>query len=92
MKTYPFRQTLEGLLDKPATKEEAKFLKKEFGVVRKDASKGVLLMAALLDMAVKKASVPAAKEILAVMSGSAKADSDSGVLEALIDDLKNPED
>ncbi len=87
MKKDTLKTTLEMLLSRAATQEEAKFLKKEYGITRPNATKGVLLMAALLDMAVHHSSVPAVKEILALICEE-KPDTENGILEALIADLK----
>lgn len=52
------------LLHCKATTEEAKYLRTKYGVHRKRASKGVLLMARLIDLANEKGSVSAYKELI----------------------------
>ncbi|MBQ2968250.1 MAG: hypothetical protein IJE10_09055 [Clostridia bacterium] len=64
MKGYDFKKETELLLRQDVTAEEAKFLKRNFGLTKRRTDKGVLLLASLFELAVKKGSVPAAKEIL----------------------------
>lgn len=64
MKKYDFKKETAHLLAQDVTQEEAKYLKQNFGLTRRKADKGVLLLASLYDLAVKKGSVPAAKELL----------------------------
>ena len=64
MKKYDFKKETAQLLTQDVTQEEAKYLKQNFGLTRNKVDKGVLLLASLYDLAVKKGSVPAAKELL----------------------------
>ncbi len=80
---YNFKREASLLLKREVTDEEAKYLKKNFGLPRHKTDKGVLLLATLFDLAVKKGSVPAAKEFFS-LSGADNSEQDEGVIEQLV--------
>ena len=80
---YDFKKQIRGLLLQDVTDEEAKYLKRNFGLPRHKTDKGVLLLASLFDLAVKKGSVPAAKELLA-LNGAEVSEEQNGMLEQLV--------
>ena len=63
-----FRKLVQTFLQGGVPKQTAKDLKESFGVPINTATKGVLLIAALFDLAVNKGSVPAAKELISLCS------------------------
>ena len=78
-----FKNQIRALLLQDVTDEEAKFLKQNFGLPRHKTDKGVLLLASLYDLAVKKGSVPAAKELLS-LNGAQVSEEENGMLEQLV--------
>lgn len=83
MQKYNFKKEVNNLLKQEVTEEEAKYLKKNFGLPRRKTDKGVLLLAALFDLAVHKGSVPAAKEFFG-LTGAEGREEDNGMLENII--------
>ena len=82
-----FKKLVSEFLETSVPKQTAKDLKESFGIPIGTATKGILLIAALFDLAVNKGSVPAAKELIALTS-SAKPDEDNENILSLISALK----
>ena len=82
-----FKKLVSEFLESGVPKATAKDLKESFGIPIGTATKGVLLIAALFDLAVNKGSVPAAKELISLTSGN-KPDDESENIMSLISALK----
>ena len=82
-----FKKLAQDFLQSGVPKQTAKDLKDSFGVPMGTATKGVLLIAALFDLAVSKGSVPAAKELLSLCS-KANDEQKNDTLQSLISVLK----
>lgn len=84
-----FKKIAEEFLQSGVPKQTATDLKESFGIPKGTATKGVLLIAALFDLAVNKGSVPAAKELISLCSG--KEDDTDDAITSLISALKEDE-
>ena len=85
-----FKKLVSDFLGTSVPKQTAKDLKESFGIPMGTATKGVLLIAALFDLAVNKGSVPAAKELISICSGT-KQEDDNDAIMSLISVLKEDE-
>lgn len=89
MKQFDFKKQVSEFLQSGVDKGIADELKKSFGVPHIRASKGVLLICALFDLAVNKGSVPAAKELISL--GMGKEEGSEDAILSLISSIREEE-